>query len=199
MMIQSKHTCRLTQATIVTITGMLLASCSASNVIQYLDEEANFKGYHSFKIINYKNENKQYSSEGNAFVDSIEFYIGYQMKHRAYESAAKPDLMVRYELISGVESETDYNNSNYYGGRTYYSPFYDPYYNGPRSSRHIEGILLLEIKERKTKKLVWQGSLDLKYSKRKKDSNLGLMEDAITEIFETYPYMAGRSEPIIRE
>ena len=187
---------RSTKITLLAIAGIFLVACSASNVIQYLDEEANFKDYHSFKIINYKNDNKAYSAEGNAFVDSVEFYINGQMKHRAYEEAVRPDLMVRYELISGVESEVDYGNSNFYGGRTFYSPFYDPYYYGPRETRHIEGILLLEIKERKTKKLVWQGSLDLKYSKKKKDSNLGLMQDAIITIFETYPYMAGKSEPI---
>lgn len=196
---ERKHVFRSTQIAILTLVAIILISCSASNVIQYIDEEANFKNYHTYKIINYKNDNKEYSSEGNAFVDSIEFYIDGQMRYRAYEEAARPDLMVRYELISGVESDVDYNNSNFYGGRTFYSPFYDPYYYGPRETRHIEGILLLEIKERKTKKLVWQGSLDLKYSKKKKDSNLGLMQDAIITIFETYPYMAGNPNPIIRE
>lgn len=193
---KSKYIYRPLKITVLAITGVLIASCSASNVIQYLDEEANFKDYNTFKIINYKNDNKQYSSEGNAFVDSIEFYIESQMRHRTYEVAVKPDLMVRYELISGVESEVDYSNSNYYGNRVYANPFYNPYFYGPRETRHIEGILLLEIKERKTKKLVWQGSLDLKYSKKKKDSNLGLMRDAIVQIFETYPYMAGDSKPI---
>ncbi|MFT7031941.1 MAG: hypothetical protein ACJA2S_000437 [Cyclobacteriaceae bacterium] len=196
MMMELKHVFRLTKITILVIAGIFIASCSASTVIQYIDEEADFKNYHTFKIINYKNDNKEYSSEGNAFVDSIEFYIDSQMRQRAYEVEVRPDLMVRYELISGVESEVDYSNSNFYGGRTNFNQFNNPYYYGPRETRHIEGILLLEIKERKTKKLVWQGSLDLKYSKKKKDSNLGLMQDAITEIFTTYPYMAGRSQPI---
>jgi hypothetical protein len=177
----------------------ILAACSASKVVIYLDEESNFKNYHTFTIVNYKNENKEYSTEGNAFVDSVEFYIDNEMKLKGYKEESKSDLLVRYELISGVESEADYSNSNYYGGRPYYIPFYDPYYYGPRASRHIEGILLLEIKGRKSKKLVWQGSMDLKYSKKKKDSNLGLMHDAIAQIFETYPYQAGTSKPIITE
>ena len=106
---------------------------------------------------------------------------------------------MRYELISGVESGVNYNNnSNHYRntGRGYYNPFYDPYNYAPRSSRHIEGILLLEIKERKTRKLVWQGSLDLKYSKKSSNSNLELLKNTLFKIFKTYPYIAGNEEPV---
>ena len=133
----------------IAIVALVLCSCASSKVVQYLDEESNFKDYHSFKIINFKTDNKEYSTEGNAFVDSVESYIAYEMQIKGYVFNNKSDLLVRYELISGVESEANYNNnSNYYRnpGRGYYNPFYDPYY-APRSSRHIEGILLLEIKD----------------------------------------------------
>jgi len=184
----------------ITIVALTFYSCASSKVVQYLDEESNFKDYHSFKIINFKNENKEYSTEGNAFVDSVETYIANEMQNKGYVFNNKSDLLVRYELISGVESEVNYNNnSNYYRNpvRGYYNPFYDPYFYGPRSSRHIEGILLLEIKERKTRKLVWQGSLDLKYSKKNSNSNLELLKNTLTKIFKTYPYQAGNSMPII--
>lgn len=181
--------------------ALLLWSCASSNVIQYLDEEANFEKYNAFKIINFKTDNKEYSAEGNAFVDSVEQYIALEMQKKGYTRGSRSDLLVRYELISGVESEINYNNnSNYYrgAGRGFYSPFYDPYFYGPTSSRHIEGIFLLEIKERKSRKLVWQGSLDLKYSK-KSNSNLELLKETIARIFETYPYQAGSSEKVSLE
>lgn len=184
----------------ITIVALMFYSCASSKVVQYLDEDSNFKEYHSFKIINFKTENKEYSAEGNAFVDSVETYIAHEMQNKAYVLNIKPDLLVRYELISGVESEVNYNNnSNYYRnpGRGYYNPFYDPYFYGPRSSKHIEGILLLEIKERKTRKLVWQGSLDLKYSKKNSNDNLELLKNTLTKIFKTYPYQAGNSMPIL--
>lgn len=181
----------------VVVMASLLWSCASSNVVQYLDEEAGFEKYNAFKIINFKTDNKEYSAEGNAFVDSVEHYIAVEMQKKGYTQDSRSDLLVRYELISGVESEINYNNSNYYrgAGRGFYSPFYDPYFYGPTSSRHIEGIFLLEIKERKTRKLVWQGSLDLKYSK-KSNSNLELLKKTIARIFETYPYQAGSSEKV---
>ncbi len=181
----------------------LMLSCASSNVVQYLSDEAQFGSYHTYKVINYKTDNKEYSAEGNAFIDSVELYIHQQMLQRDYTTDRKTDLLVRYELISGVETNISYNNNNsgYYrrNVRGLYSPFYDPYYIGPTSSRHIEGILLLEIKESKTRKLVWQGSLDLKYSKRKEDGNLEMIKDAIREIFLTYPYIAGNAEPVVPE
>ncbi|MEQ6120229.1 DUF4136 domain-containing protein [Reichenbachiella sp. MALMAid0571] len=185
----------------IAIVTLALCSCASSKVIQYLDEGSDFKEYHTFKIINFKTDNKEYSNEGNAFVDSVETYIANEMQAKGYVPDNKSDLLVRYELISGVESEVNYNNSNYYRnpGRGYYSPFYDPYFYGPSSSRHIEGILLLEIKERKTRKLVWQGSLDLKYSKKSSDNNLELLKNTLLKIFKTYPYEAGSDKPVIQK
>jgi hypothetical protein len=48
--------------------------------------------------------------------------------------------------------------------------------------------------DQKTKKLVWQASLDVKdfqRSAKKKDAVL----KAVTHIFNTYPYRAGQKEP----
>ncbi|MFY0652048.1 MAG: DUF4136 domain-containing protein [Cyclobacteriaceae bacterium] len=182
--------------------GFIAASCSSSRVVQYINTEASFKNFNTYKIINFKTDNKEYSAEGNAFIDSVEYYISREMQMKGYNTGPKSDLLVRYELISGVESEVNYNNNGYYGGgfgRYAYSPFYDPYYYGPRTSRHIEGVLLLEIKERKNRKLVWQGSMDLKYSKKKNDNNMELMKDAIIQIFETYKYQAGSPHPMVTE
>ena len=170
--------------------------CSASKVVKYLNEDASFKNYHTFRIVNFKTENKEYSEEGNALSDSVETFITSAMVEKGYNrQESKADLYVRYELISGVETKVNYNNNYYGNGFGGYSPYYDPYRNRTTTTQRIEGILLLEIKERRSQKLVWQGSLDLKYSRRK-DNNIVLLQDAVQTIFETYPYQAGKSLPI---
>lgn len=173
--------------------GILLSCSAPQNVIRYVNHEANFKNYHSFTIVNYKSEKREYTREGNNFLSELEGEIIKAMNDRNYQRQEDADLIVRYETVSGMKTRT--SAPNYYG-----NPYYDPYdpMNWNRTVKYVEGILLIEIKDNKTKKLVWQGSLDLKYSKSVEENRI-LVKNSVVKIFETYPYAAGSDKKFTPE
>ncbi|UXP31612.1 DUF4136 domain-containing protein [Reichenbachiella agarivorans] len=175
------------------VTWMLLitlaAACAPVRVIEFVNEDMDFSDYHSYRLINFQTDNKSYSDEGTAFFTSMESEIHRNMVLKGFEEQRKsPDLIVRYELMSTTTADTP--NINYYDPYYYYSP-------PPRTTYQTEGILLIEFRDRQKKKLVWQASLDLKYSKKMTPDMV--LKKTIDRIFETYPYLAGSKERIVRE
>ncbi|UXX78939.1 DUF4136 domain-containing protein [Reichenbachiella carrageenanivorans] len=168
---------------------LLISSCSTPKVIKYLNDELDYSQYHTYRLINYKSDDKSYSQEGLAFFTQVEEAITQNMTAKGYEKANKPDLIARYEIISTTASSSNSNN-NYYDPYSYYQPYYAPTFY--ETSKFTEGVILIELRDRKQKKLVWQGSLDLKYTKRI-EAHLAILE-SINKIFKTYPYLAGANE-----
>ena len=166
---------------------IIITSCSSSNVIKFLNTELDYSKYLTYRLIYYKSDDKSFSTEGQSLYTEIEKAIDQNMKDKKYVFAEKPDLIARYEIISTTATESN---------SSYYDPYgYNSYYT-PRSTRkYTEGIVLIELRDRKQKKLVWQGSLDLN-SSRRRDVETSIF-DSINEIFESYPYEAGSNEPVI--
>lgn len=170
---------------------MVIGACSApQKVIQFVNKEADFKNYYSYRIINYKTEKKgTYSANGTAFFNELESEISKEMSDRSYTKEKNADLVVRYETATGIKTSTNAPN---YNGNAYN---YDPYgVNQNRQRKSLEGLLLLEIKD-KSKKLVWQGSMDIKFSKDLEE-NRTLLKNAVHRIFETFLYRAGNDQPV---
>ena len=174
--------------------GLLVSmlSCkSTQRVVKYVNENADFENYHTFSLVHYKTGKKELTDQGKSFLNEIESEITGIMEERGYQKASKGDLILRYETISGINTTT--NAPNYYGNPYLYDP-YDPM-NQRRTQKHLVGLLLIELKDSETKKLVWQGSVDLKYS-NDEAANRDLVVDSIHRIFSTYPYKAGSKQPL---
>lgn len=170
------------------ITIFLIQSCAPPRVIKFLNEELDYSQYNTYRLIHYKSDDKSFSNEGMAFFSEIEMAISQNMSAKGYENADKADLIARYELVSTTATESNNNN---------YDPYGYNYYIPRDAKKYTEGLILIELRDRKQKKLVWQGSLDLK-SKSHRDVNLTVLE-SINRIFETYPYEAGSNEKITSE
>lgn len=167
---------------------LLFQSCAPPKVVKFLNSELDYSQYHTYRLINYKSDDKSYAVEGQAFYDEIENGIKQNMSAKGYQPLDRPDLIARYEIVSTTATET--NNRNY-------DPYGYNYYIPPTTKNYTEGIVLIELRDRKQKKLVWQGSLDLKYT-MKGEAKLTLLE-AINRIFESYPYKAGSNERVAIE
>ena len=114
------------------------------------------------------------------------------MTNRKYQlSTNYPDLTLRYELISNQRTTYDVDPF------AYRQSIYDPYgyFYNINERQFTESILLLELKDAATAKIVWQGSLDLRYSRRSKKVD-DLLEDAVIRIFNSYQYEAGNNQPV---
>lgn len=164
------------------VTLVAFSACSPK-VVQFVNDDARFKEYKSYLVVNYKINNAELSKEGLEMINDIEFQLQEQLERRGYEAVStKPDIILRYEFISNNNSRTNVNGNPY-------NPFVTV---NTRTFR--ESILLFEMTDRKTKKLIWQSSIDLKQQHKpaKKKEEL---DQAIATLFRTYPYRALQSEP----
>ena len=179
----------------------LISCATQQNVVSFTNEDAKFKTYESYNIVNYKKGEQNYSLQGELLVNKIENGISNEMLKKNYNKSTTPDIIVRYEIISNVNVETNNSNNpqyNSYSRANHYNQYNpnDRFFNTPRNI--VEGVLLIELKDRITKKLIWQASLDLKYSK-KKNSEEDMLSNAIKIIFGKYQYEAGSDQPIQEE
>lgn len=178
--------------TYIFIILLLLQTCAPAKVVKFLNDELDYSQYKTYRLINYKSDDKSYDEEGLAFFTHVENAINKNMTDKGYLARDKPDLITRYEIVSTTTTESNNRNYDPYG---YNNRYYTP--SGWNSVKRTEGVILIEIRDRKKKKLVWQGSLDLKYSK-KTEPQVTLSE-SIDRIFTTYPYSAGSNEKVILE
>ena len=152
---------------------LLLTSCSA-RVISFVNESAFDPNKSTFLLLNFKNNEKQLSAEGQSLKEQIEGNVLREMSLLGFKqvSRKKPDLLLRYELISSLRTRTDVN-------QIAFSP-----YSQITTRTLQESALLIELLDEENRKLVWQGSVDLKqYTKKRKEREA--LAAAITNIFES--------------
>lgn len=157
---------------------ILVTSCSPK-VVSYVNERAHFSQFATYRLVSAKSESKNVTPENTTIFDLIKENIHQQMARRGYEeSSVTPDLTLRYEVTSNTRVEINNSQVNPY--------FYQPF---PITTRTIyQSILLLELFD-SNKKLVWQGSYDLRQEKKEKKVAKAINR-AVGYIFTTYPYRA---------
>lgn len=164
---------------------LLLAPIACSpKIVDFVNSGSNFKNYKTYTVVNYKTKYSDISDDGHAILTLIESNIEKEMERRDYEyTNDSPDLLLRYELISNQQTQYTQNN---------YSPFYPSFNNYVSARTVLESALLIEMTDIKTKKLVWQASMDMdKYAK--KSSKEEIVSEVISKLFDTYLYRAKSS------
>lgn len=160
----------------------LLVSCTPK-VVNFVNQESSFSRYNTFSITNTKLNNKNGSTDVDGIFDVITRNIETQMVRRNYKrKSIGADLTIRYEIITNRKTEINqlqtYPNSSFASPITYRT--------------FVEGVLLLEMIDMTSRKIVWQASMDLSKYEREKDKNK-IIKQAISSIFDTYLYAAGSS------
>ncbi len=156
----------------------------APKVVNFTNERALFDQFETFTVINYKVDNSQLHLPSKQLFDLIETNILKQMERRSYVlSNVSPDLLARYELISNQNTEIR-RLDNSYG-----------YYNMPiiTSNTFFTSVLLVELINSKSKKIVWQASIDLKQFDKYSDKQK-IIESAVLHIFNSFLHKAGTNE-----
>ncbi len=146
----------------------LLYSCAAPKVVSYHDENIDFSEFETFDIVAETDVIAKNTEEKN----KIEEEILNEMEARGYRFSENGEMNVQYRIILEAKTKvhTDRRTTRYYG-RQY------RYYQ-TEVNRYSQGILLVEIINAHTNKLLWSGSLDLSFnqkSREKKDIG-GLIE-----------------------
>lgn len=163
----------------------LLTACS-QKVISYVDTNAKFQNFNSFRVVSAKFDGRKVEPENDRIFSEAKNQIIDQMLARSYvQSNITPDLTLRYEFNSSTRNLQNNNNNNFN------NPFSYPSFNTTNRTIY-ESIILIELYDA-NKKLVWQGSYDLK-NERKEEKASKVIKNALDQIFTTYPYTAGSKE-----
>jgi hypothetical protein len=159
---------------------VVLFACKGPKVVLYLNEDIDYSKYRTYYLLNLKSKGK--ASDDN-IIPMLEEMIQSEMHRRNYVfDKDEPDLILRYELIANTETDI----------RVTGSPYNPPNYLSINTFNR--SILLLELKDRKSEKLLWQASVDMQNHqdlRRRKNPIVA----AVHEIFSTYFYKANSSEP----
>lgn len=160
---------------------VILSSCGP-RIIHFVNEDARLKDFQSYVIVALKGQNVGEAPDQAAVFRRIESYISDEMTRRGYsKDNQNPDLVLRYEIVSGTRTERQNNNMSFY-------------YVPPTNRQIIESIILIEMTDFNAKKLVWHASLDLREHSRltkRKDP----LQAAFAKMFDTYLYRAGSNQP----
>jgi len=166
---------------LIPIVAIAVSSCASFSVVSHVNESTDFSKYHTFKMVN---EIERPGSEGDyAGLDDLDRAIAKEMTDRNYVETADADLGVHYRII--IDREVEYQMMDPYP----YSQTYSSGYGYARAKRYREGILIIEMRDRDNRKVVWQASLDLRINKRKKEDNV--IYETVNLIFKDYPFVAG--------
>lgn len=165
---------------VVTCFSLVLVLGCSSKLVSYNNPKSNYKSFETYRIVNPKLGNKS-PDETKGTYNMIEANIAKEMTKRNYtQSTIQPDLILRYELTSSTRVENTTNQATF-------RPTWI------KTKTIHEAILLLELTD-KNRKLVWQGSYDLK-NERSEKRIIKVIDNAISKIFTTYPYEALRANP----
>lgn len=162
---------------------LLIAGCNSFSVITHQSERADFSKFNSFKTIN----DLERPGNTDAYNEYLELdrAIARKMEERNYIEEVNADLGVHYRIILDKKTDVNFDRTRPYVYST----------NRPFVQRYTEGVLIIEMRDRETRKVVWQASLDLRINRRKKLENI--IEDTVNYIFEEYPFEAGSNKPIL--
>lgn len=160
----------------------LFSHCSSPRIITYAHQTAAFDRYRSFRIQPHT-EVRELSRKGHETFERLDTLIAGQLKSRGYQYSLDPDLIVAYEISSGLSQDTP---SQYYDR---YSYWYYPSYSYSLPPQDVEAMVEIKMIETATKKTVWTGSVDFTLKPRR-DDNIERIEQHILEIFARFEYNA---------
>lgn len=172
---------------------IMFFGCSSVKVVSFENPRANFAGFEEYALKQPVAENSQLTPEGRIFIEKFETAVKTEMTNRGYQLTYSPDIEVSYDIVSSRQRDTNVNRSPFYFNPWYYGNTYNVY-----ESNYTESIIIIDIKELGTGKTVWQGSLDLRYTRNTKKKE-NIIPDAVQTIFGDYPYQAGSSKKIVPE
>ncbi|MDW3191502.1 MAG: DUF4136 domain-containing protein [Cytophagales bacterium] len=161
---------------------LFIIGCSPK-VVRFVNDDSSFAQYGTYLVVNFRTNHAELSKDGLELMNNIEMQLHEQLNRRGYQAVStKPDILLRYEFVSNNNSRSNINNNPY-----------DPFIT-VNTTTFRESILLFELTDRKTKKLIWQASIDLKQQHKPKKKQEELNK-AIVALFNTYPYRALNANP----
>ena len=168
-------------AFVLPVLMLWLTSCSSSRVFAEFTGTGDYSQVHTYQIVDDGkkfNPDQQTSSSSDQLISS---YIKKQMDFRGFTADKNPDLIVHYRFV--LDNKTDARVND---------PTWNTYRYNPMGTvdliHYQDGLLIIDIRDSRTGKSIFQGSSDIRKKGRQKNDPLNA---AISQIFESFPLKAG--------
>lgn len=176
---------------------IFLFSCSPKFRIQSdTPNPGDFSDYNSYKFYNPANIPASNFSFEESDKKVIFDAIAEEMKRHGYKSIQQADLMIKVQ--GGTKSTLEIQNDNLYPYN--YNAYnygrydnYNNYYDRPRDQSKKETIIIIDIIDVKSDKIVWQG-VGIGSLGKNETLTADAIHEAIAGIFMQYPYTASGSK-----
>lgn len=165
----------------------LMAACASTPTIRSnVDPAANFSAYRTFGFLDEVSDSKtSYDSMTQRYLKNA---VANEMQARGLQRSDNPDLLVNIHVQSKDKvrvSQTPTGYAGYYGYRgaaygwgTGVSTTVDNY---------TEGTLNVDVVDRASRKLVWEGIAVGRISEKARDNPQPAIDAVVKQVFERYP------------
>lgn len=167
---------------LLTVSILLLASCSSIRVNSDYDKQVDFTPYKTFAFYKTGIDKAEISDlDKKRILRSIDE----TMTAKGFSKSETPDLLISFFTKEREEVNVNQFNAGWgYGWGWGWNPFL--WGGNTTVTRHSEGTLYIDIIDAKKKELIWQGEGEgvLTKDTHKKDE---MIKEFVTKILEQYP------------
>ena len=171
------------------LSAALLAACASKPTIRSnVDPAANFSAYRTFAFYDEATGRKAtYDSFANQYIKNA---VLREMQARGLQRADTPDLLVNIHVETKDKvrvSETP--TAGYYGGYYGYRAGMYGWGTGVSTTvdNYTEGTLNIDVIDRGSSKLVWEGIAIGRISDKARDNPQPAIDAVVKQVFERYP------------
>jgi hypothetical protein len=181
----------------IALAAIALAGCaSGPDVRGDYDKAADFGKYRSYGFV------AQAGTDSGEFkslaTQLLQNAASREMEARGYARAENPDLVINFK--GKLEEKTDIESTPapYYGAGWGYRGWYGAPYGGTEvtTRRYNVGTLVVDIVDREKRQVVFQGGIEDVVTKQMMENREATINNAVAQIFATYPFVAGQSAPV---
>lgn len=181
-----------------------LGGCASRAKIMYdYDHSANFGAYKTYNFID--GAGPDYSNYVSLFTTYMIDAITIEMEKRGYTKSDKPDLLVNFNAVLQDKTKISTSPAPMMGGGYY--GYRGGYYGGwgvgygyateTNVSQYTEGTFNIDIVDAARKQLVWEAVGVGRVTDDVRENLQQKVKEGVPRFFEGYPFVAGKSEPVM--
>ena len=185
------------------VSALLLNACTSNPVIRVnADKYVDFSAYQTYGFVEPLGTDKAgYTTLVTKYLKQA---VSHELEQRGYVFSGEPDLLINF--YTRIENRTFISATPtpvFYGGYyDYRHGIYDPfprYIYLPYSYSYQEGTVNVDLVDAAKKQMVWEGVAVNELDSKDLDNPQEAFNKAISAIFSSYPYRAGRAGSAVPE
>lgn len=189
-MMPRRFVCQVTSFTTALILLSLGACSSTPPVYVNEDPAADFSNFNTYNFAPRLGTDRDDGAQTLA-TTYLRRATARELEARGYQLSDKPDLSVNFFVNTEekIRSRSVPSTGGYYGYRRGYYGGYAGYET--QVDQFTEGTVNFDLVDTRTDQLVWEGAITGKITKEVRENLQEVCDAVATEVFASYPYIAG--------